>query len=313
MLHTSQWSPATDLTGKRVGVIGTGATAVQLVPELAKVAAKVIVFQRTPVWCSPRNDVPTTADMEEAIRSRPQYLEKICKEQNDEIDDFNKSLQDEEVNRKLQALLGEVIRTTVNDTKTAAALTPKYPVGCKRLCVVDDYWPAFNRPNVELVADPAGVTLVTAGGPKMSDGTQYNVDALVMATGYDAFSGAFKALDIRGSLGVKLADRWRDGPSSLCGVHVRGFPNMFLMVGPLGPGIIANVTATIRVQAQHVAAMIAEAQSRKLRGTTQVRAVLVQASEPVRRRNPSVHRGSTASAPPFRPRSYMMSVLLLSH
>ena len=177
VMHTAKWDSTVPLEGMRVGVVGTGATAVQVVPEIAKVAKTLTVFQRTAAWCSPREDAPTTDAVAAALTKDTTYEDGVNAAFNTANDTYNDFINDAAKNERLQRKLERTLRAQVHDPKVAAALTPSYPVGCKRLCVVDDYWPSFNRPNVHLVVTgKSGVSHVSERGPVMGDGTEHSVD-----------------------------------------------------------------------------------------------------------------------------------------
>ena len=177
VMHTAKWDSTVPLEGMRVGVVGTGATAVQVVPEIAKVAKTLTVFQRTAAWCSPREDAPTTDAVAAALTKDTTYEDGVNAAFNTANDTYNDFINDAAKNERLQRKLERTLRAQVHDPKVAAALTPSYPVGCKRLCVVDDYWPSFNRPNVHLVVTgKRGVSHLSERGPVMGDGTEHSVD-----------------------------------------------------------------------------------------------------------------------------------------
>ena len=189
VMHTANWDSTVPLEGMRVGVVGTGATAVQVVPEIAKVAQTVTVFQRTAAWCTAREDAPTTDAVAAALTKDTAHEDGVNMAFNTANDTYNDFINDAAKNARLQRKLERTLRAQVHDPKVAAMLTPSYPVGCKRLCVVDEYWPCFNRPNVHLVVTgKGGVSHVSERGPVMGDGTEHSVDVLLLATGYKGFS-----------------------------------------------------------------------------------------------------------------------------
>lgn len=256
--HTSQWPENCDLSGKTVGVVGTGASAAQVVPELAKVAGRLYVFQRTPAWCVPREDGPTPTSLRRQLLDSAQFAKKMRQQTVNWFDnELYPQLQDVDRNAARAAELREALMATVKDPVVAAKLCPTHPVGCKRTCVVDDYWPTFNRENVTLVAE-GGVSKVCDRGVITANAGVYNVDVLVYATGFDAFSGGFKGFDVRGVDGISLLEHWDGGPKTLYGIHVSGFPNMFLLVGPQSPTILQNTTEVIQTQAQYIVSVISK-------------------------------------------------------
>ena len=227
MFHSAEWDHAHDLSGERVAVIGSAASAVQLVPEVAKVASELFVFQRTPNWVLPKDDVPYTREQMDAFRSRPELMAERRQQLFDVVEvslaydrpDFGKL--PEEFGRK--AL--EVVR----DPRTRARLTPDHPFGCKRPLLSNDYLQAFNRDDVELVVDP--IERVTADAVVTTDGKERTVDAIVLATGF-ATTRYLSAIEVRGRDGVRLDEAWSDAPEAYLGLTTSGFPNLFLLYGP---------------------------------------------------------------------------------
>ena len=227
MFHSAEWDHAHDLAGERVAVIGSAASAVQLVPEVAKVASELFVFQRTPNWVLPKDDVPYTREQMDAFRSRPELMAERRQQLFDVVEvslaydrpDFGKL--PEEFGRK--AL--EVVR----DPRTRARLTPDHPFGCKRPLLSNDYLQAFNRDDVELVVDP--IERVTADAVVTTDGKERTVDAIVLATGF-ATTRYLSAIEVRGRDGVRLDEAWSDAPEAYLGLTTSGFPNLFLLYGP---------------------------------------------------------------------------------
>jgi len=301
--HTHDWNHAIDMAGKRVGVIGTGSTATQAIPELAKVVKHLTVFQRTPAYCAPRKDEPMDPEVDRQIKANYQEyrlgrfqatrgqaggnaglsdLEKavaaketlreaggvgiIFSDAGKEGEDLSAAkyalgpLNNPKANMRLQEHIRSTIAETVKDPEVAQALTPHYAIGCKRLCITDDYWPTFNRDNVTLV-DLKGqsITEVTESGPRGPDGTVYELDALVYATGFE-MSGALTAgMDIRGRGGRGLEDKWREGGvSTYLGMLTQGFPNMFIMVGPQSASVLSNMVNAIEHQAFWLCRLVRE-------------------------------------------------------
>jgi cyclohexanone monooxygenase len=143
----------------------------------------------------------------------------------------------------------EKIRSIVNDPKVAELLSPTNIIGCKRLCVDTDYWATFNKPHVELVdVSSSPIEEITANGVKVA-GKEYEVDAIVFATGFDAMTGALTRIDIKGKAGRRLKDKWVEGPKSYLGLSVAGFPNLFMVTGPGSPSVLTNMLPSIE---QHV-------------------------------------------------------------
>lgn len=228
-LHSARWDQSQSLAGKRVAVIGTGSTGVQLIPRVAAQAARLHVFQRTPNWILPRLErrylgldrilarVPPIAS---AVRwGWVQFLELGRR-------GFD---QGSLMRRVMLGLAERNRRTQVPDPAQRALLTPDYPLGCKRIIYASDYYPALAQANVELVTTP--IARITESGIRDSDGIDRPLDALVCATGFETVH-LLKSLQIHGRDGRTLADAWSAGPEAYHGISVTGFPNMFLMLGP---------------------------------------------------------------------------------
>jgi cyclohexanone monooxygenase len=284
--HTSRWDYTIDLEGKRVGIIGTGATAVQAVPEIAKVARELYVFQRTPSTIDVRDQRATLPEEIEAWKQEPGWA-KARRERLATISSGRSALQGNDdllsgkiVNAKprkqyereltaeerIQAQLNtnfrimEQIRARVDvvvkDPKTAAALRPYYPYGCKRPTFHDEFLPTFNLPHVTLVdTAPLGVQKITPKGV-LHDGVEYDVDVLIYATGFEWMAtGTFNM--IVGRDGRTLREKWRDGGvRTFLGMHSHGFPNMIIMSGPQGGGGQFNFTRGLEGHTDYVVWML---------------------------------------------------------
>jgi cyclohexanone monooxygenase len=283
--HTGQWPHAgVDFTGQRVGVIGTGSSAVQSIPLIAEQAAHLTVFQRTatytvPAWngaLDPIEVKQTKAHYGELRAANRQMfsafggliprqdrkaLEVTAAERAEEYDRrwrqgglpflaaFTDLLIDPAANETARAYVIEKLHEIVDDPEVAARLTPDQVIGCKRLCVDSGYWATFNRPNVELVdlrATP--IEAITAAGIRTTAG-EHQLDAIVFATGFDAMTGALARIDIRGRGGLSLAQAWEAGPRTYLGLMTVGFPNLFIVTGPGSPSVLANMIEAIQ---QHV-------------------------------------------------------------
>jgi cyclohexanone monooxygenase len=282
---TSSWPhEGVDFTGQRVGVIGTGSSGVQAIPLIAEQAAHLHVFQRTANYIVPAHnhelsepdqaaeklatrrrsglDCPLGVAFEPTEVNAVPAMELSAREREAEFERlwqrgglvmmlaFPDLLLEGEANRAAAEFLQSKIRAKVHDPAVAEILTPKgYPVGSKRLCVDTNYYETFNRDNVSLVdltATP--IDGVTPAGVRTSAG-EVPLDALVLATGFDAMTGALTAIDIRGRGGVSLSRSWSDGPRSLLGLAVAGFPNLFTVTGPGSPSVLSNMRLSIE---QHV-------------------------------------------------------------
>ncbi len=284
--HTSRWDYNVDLEGKRVGIIGTGATAVQVVPEIARVVKALYVFQRTPSTIDVRDQRATTPEEIETwskepgwARARRERLARISSGRtalkgNDDylsgkVADFRERRQyerelppEELMQRQLNSnfRIMEQIRARVDaivrDPKTAAALKPYYAYGCKRPTFHDEYLPAFNLPHVTLVdTAPRGVSRINARGV-VHDGVEYPLDVLIYATGFQWMATASFNM-ITGRDGQTLRQKWgTEGVKTFLGLHSHGFPNLFIMSGPQGGGGQFNFTRGIEGHTDYVVWML---------------------------------------------------------
>ncbi len=282
--HTGHWPhEPVDFSGLRVGIIGTGSSAIQSIPHIARQAAHLTVFQRTPnfsvpAWNHPlepdyvqevKSDYPArrelcrtsqagfpTGTVEEAASSvsaearRRRYEEKGAEGGLRFLGSFTDLLVDPDANETAAEFIRSKIREIVKDPETAAALCPRdYPAGTKRLCVDIDYYETYNRPNVTLVdlrSNP--IERITEDSVVTAQGT-HELDALVFATGFDAMTGALSQIDIEGLGGRTLKEKWKDGPRAHLGLTAAGFPNLFMITGPGSPSVLSNMVVSIE---QHV-------------------------------------------------------------
>jgi cation diffusion facilitator CzcD-associated flavoprotein CzcO len=227
MFHSGRWDHAHDLAGERVGVIGSAASAVQFVPEIAPRVEQLHVFQRTPNWVLPKQDTPYTAEQLERFRSDPQAMTDARREVWERLEPFI-TFSVPAVVRAAEDIGRQTI-AVVNDPVTRAALTPDFPHGCKRPLVSNDWYPTFNRHNVELVTER--IDHITRDAIVTADGRSRPVDTIVLATGFET-TKYLAALDVVGRDGRHLRDAWRDGAQAYLGVTTAGFPNLFMLYGP---------------------------------------------------------------------------------
>ncbi len=227
--HSAKWDHEHDLTGKRVAVIGTGASAIQFVPEIAKQAAEVVLLQRTPAWVMPKMDRKISRFEQRLYRMAPalQRLHRHTIYWRNEFRVFG--MMHPKAMKVLQLIGKRHIRSHIKDEQLAQALTPDFAVGCKRILISNDYYPALARGNVRLVTE--GLAEVTETGVVSADGVQHPADVIIYGTGFHVSTG-FETLRITGRGGLKIQDAWTDGPEAHLGSTVSGFPNMFLMLGP---------------------------------------------------------------------------------
>lgn len=248
--HSADWPEGEDLSGKRVGVIGSAASAVQLVPEVAKIADHLVLFQRTPNWCVPRGDVAYPDAFKRLMATAPDVAQRIGANRRqqlfDECDTFSwQALKWTPAGREaFQRMALEHLESQVPDPAFRAKLTPDYPIGCKRILVTDDFYPALLRDNVTL--DTTGIRAITETGV-LTASAQHDLDVLVFATGFETTQWNW-SMEVIGKAGRTLRDAWTQGPDAYLGVMVSGFPNMFVIYGPntnLGHNAI-----TVMIEAQ---------------------------------------------------------------
>ena len=266
--HTARWPhQPVDLAGRRVAVIGTGATGVQTIQTIAGSVGSLTVFQRTPNWCAPLHNSRIDAQTQEKIRSgypemfrrcletfacfihtpdpratfdvpeaeREAFFEKLYGEPGFGIwqGNFRDIIIDRKANAVISDFVARKIRQRVNDPAVAEKLIPKnHGFGTRRVPLETRYYEVYNQDNVELVDITATpIETITPEGIKTSD-REYEFDIIIYATGFDAITGSFDRIDLRGTGGARLKDRWRSGPETYLGVMVDGFPNMTMLMGP---------------------------------------------------------------------------------
>jgi cation diffusion facilitator CzcD-associated flavoprotein CzcO len=225
LLHSARWSPDRKLTGETVGVIGSAASAVQLVPEIVKQARHVHLFQRTANWVAPKEDEPYADEQLERFRKDPAFAQAVREKI---FEGFGGPGVFERVRPDMEAACRAAM-AVVEDPALRARLLPDHPWGCKRPLFSNDYYPAFNRPNLELVTER--IERITPAGIATRDGRERRLDTLILATGF-ATTKFLSAIDVRGRGGVALADAWKDGAQAYKGVTTAGFPNLFMLYGP---------------------------------------------------------------------------------
>lgn len=283
--HTGAWPhESVDFAGQRVGVIGTGSSAIQAIPVLAQQAGQLLVFQRTANFSVPARNAPMDDTYERswkdnyaALRQRARddttsgtVYEKSSRKAHEVepgerqceyerrwqrggvnfMHSFNDLMLDLRSNETAAEFVRSRIRATVQKPGVAELLVPRdHPIGAKRICVDTDYFDTFNRDNVTLVnLRAAPIERFTASGVQTAD-AHYPLDSIVFATGYDAMTGALLGMDIRGRAGQTLAQAWQAGPRTYLGLMVAGFPNLFTVTGPGSPSVLANMIFAIE---QHV-------------------------------------------------------------
>ncbi len=230
MFHSARWDHSVDLTGKRVAVIGTGASAIQFVPQIAKKAAKVQVFQRTAPWVVPKGDRRIGRVERTALRVFP-WLQRIRRGAIYWLHELRALGM--VVNPKFMVVAEKValahIRRSIADPELRRAVTPDYQIGCKRILISNDYYPTLAEPHVDLVTEK--ISEVREHGVVTADGVEHEVDAIILGTGFHVVD-ALDSMPIVGAGGRKLQDAWRGGVEAYYGMTIAGFPNLFLLVGP---------------------------------------------------------------------------------
>jgi cation diffusion facilitator CzcD-associated flavoprotein CzcO len=254
--HTARWRHDVDLVGKRVAVVGTGCSAIQVVPAIQPEVAQVDVYQRSPGWTLPKMDFPYSERAKRLFERFP-VLQRL-----DRASVFAfQELAAAGMTRyrwllpAFRSLSRRGINKAIEDPGLRQRVTPTDEFGCKRVMLTDEWYPTLTKPNVELVADR--IAEVTPGGIRTQDGTERPADVLVLATGF-ATHGFVAPMDIAGVDGRRLSAEWAEVPRAYLGLSVPGFPNMFLLYGPNTNGGSGSVVNTIEAGMNHVIAALEE-------------------------------------------------------
>jgi cation diffusion facilitator CzcD-associated flavoprotein CzcO len=228
--HSARWDHSVDVTGKQVAVVGTGASAIQFVPEIAKTAAHVDIYQRTPPYVLPKTDRPY-GEAEQAFYDRFPVVRKA-----DRLRTFlHGELLTSGFVLSPRLLAGPMqlwrrqLRTQIADPGLRAKCVPRYVMGCKRVLFSNDWYPALASPNVDLVTEP--VERIVAGGVRTADGTMRQADVIVYGTGFKTLD-FLAPMEVTGLRGRRLGEAWHDGAEAYLGISVAGFPNFFMLYGP---------------------------------------------------------------------------------
>ncbi|MFE3321026.1 flavin-containing monooxygenase [Nocardia sp. NPDC059195] len=229
VFHSARWNHDIDLTGKRVAVIGTGASAVQFIPEIAPKVAQLHVLQRTASWVVPRLDIPFPGHARALFRRAPGSQRAFRSVLDAILRGLSAAMQHERAARLLNPIGRAQLFAQVRDRKLRTALTPKFTMGCKRLLLSNTYFPALARDNVELV--PHALTRVTEHGVIAADGNERPVDVIIFGTGFDVSHPPI-AGRIRGADGRLLSERWAKSPEAYLATTAPGVPNLFILLGP---------------------------------------------------------------------------------
>lgn len=305
--HTSRWpreeggfgARKIDFTGKRVGVIGTGATGVQIISAVAETAAELFVFQRSPNWCTPLGNVPISTERMEYLKQNydsilayikttdaafpyhryPQKGVDATPEERQALFEhlYNMpgygiwlgSYKDVLINKQSNAYLAEFIadkiRQRVKDPAIAEKLIPKdHPFGAQRVPMETNYYEVYNQDNVHLIdIRESPIQRITPEGIETAT-EHYGLDIIIFATGFNAITGAFERMDIRGKGGITLKDAWADGPVSYLGLQTAGFPNLFTLVGAQSGAAFCNIAVCGGLQVEWVTKMLRDMRNRNL-------------------------------------------------
>jgi cation diffusion facilitator CzcD-associated flavoprotein CzcO/acetyl esterase/lipase len=251
--HSSRWDHAVDLRGKRVGVIGTGASAAQFIPEIQPDASRLTVFQRTPPWVVPRNDVAFGEAYKAAMAHVPGARSLVRGAIYLRRELFGTMFLRPELGGLIEALAGFNLRTQVTEPVLRDKLTPRYRMGCKRVIVSDDYLRSLTQPNVEV--ETTGIETVTERGVRTTDGREHLLDALILGTGFQVTEMPF-ARHLRGRGGKTLREAWGVGMRAYLGTTIPEFPNFFIVPGPNTGLGHSSMILMIEAQVEHLLAAL---------------------------------------------------------
>ncbi|MFC5137423.1 flavin-containing monooxygenase [Actinomycetospora rhizophila] len=274
--HSARWDHDVDLRGKRVAVIGTGASAIQFVPQIAGVAAEVQLYQRTPAWVLPKGDRPLSSRRRAFFARHPRahraYRAAVYAALESRAVGFHTN---PALLRPVEWLATQHIKASIDDPELVAKLTPDYSIGCKRILVSNDYYPALARPDVDVIT--SGVREVRGSSIVDGDGTERDVDVIIYGTGFHV-TDAFDGLEVTGRGGRTLREVWAaEGMATHLGMTVTDFPNMFFLLGP-NTGLGHNsVVFMIECQTRYVAQAISTVHATGM-GGLDVRAEVQQRS-----------------------------------
>lgn len=250
--HSAQWRHDVALAGRRVGVIGTGASAVQLVPAIAPAVARLSVFQRTPAWLLPRPDVGFAPWLQRAFARGPGLRLALRGGIFALLEVLSSALTHRRAGFWARALAARHLRRQVSDPGLRMKLTPDYPLGCKRVLISSDYYPALERANVELLTTP--IAAIESGGIRLHDGRLVEADVLIYGTGFRPMD-VLADVEIRGRDGCQLRDDWQTRPAAHLGINVHGYPNLHFLLGPNTALGHNSVLYMIESQVRHIIAL----------------------------------------------------------
>ncbi|WP_232066637.1 flavin-containing monooxygenase [Mycobacterium parmense] len=231
--HSARWDHSKSTAGERVASIGTGASAVQYVPAIARDTARLTVFQRSPIWIAPRFDFPFTAEQQEEFARNPAAARKLREDAFDAYETANFDV-DGAQTREATELARSYLMRKVADPELRAKLMPDYPAGCKRPLMSREWYPTFALPNVSL--ETAAIAELTEWGLRTVEGAEHRVDTIIYGTGFKA-ADYLASIDVFGSGGRHLRDDWSEGAEAYLGTLVAGYPNLFVLYGPNTNGV----------------------------------------------------------------------------
>ena len=248
--HSARWNRNHDITGARVAIVGTGASAIQIVPAIVDRVAHLDLYQRTAPWILPRHDPPYTYEQQQAFAEHPEEAARHRQGLYDMFEQTTAFLAGDKGAEAIAAISQDYLKRKVTDPVLQAKLTPDHPFGCTRTLVSSDYYPAIQRDHVDLVTE--GIERITPTGIRTLDGTERPADAIVLCTGFRA-SDYLAGIQVTGRNGTSIHDRWAGLPRAYHGMAVPGFPNFFMMYGPNTNQGGNSILLVLEAQAQFVA------------------------------------------------------------
>ncbi|MGE3692618.1 MAG: flavin-containing monooxygenase [Novosphingobium sp.] len=260
--HSARWDENFEPAGQRVAVIGSAASAVQLIPELAKEAGRLDVYQRSPNWVLPKADQPYSVETIAQLKADPAKLHAMRQEILDSVDAYRGSMVaggPDQSQAAEQAAMQNI--AVIEDPDLRTKMVPDYPIGCRRVLLSNVYYPTFNRDNVELVTDR--IERIEGNAIVTRDGSRREVDAIVFATGFDTMR-YLTTIDVAGRGGLRLDQAWAGGPQAYRGVTVSGFPNLFMLYGPNTN--VGSIIYMIEAQVDYIVRLVRRMEDEGLAG-----------------------------------------------
>ena len=290
LLHTGKWPQnPIDFFEESVAIIGTGSSSIQSIPVIAEQAKHLYVFQRTPNYSIPSNNGPMDPAEEAEVKSRyanfrkenwengfgiaGMEIDSLAVEDDDKgrkekfshhweneglgfLGAYADLMLDKEANEMAASFVRNKVREIVKDPEIAELLSPQFTIGCKRLCVDSGYFETFNRDNVTLIdLNTNPIESITAKG-LIAGKDEYSIDSLILATGFDAMTGALTRIDIRGRKGISLKEQWKNGAKSYLGLGISNFPNLFTVTGPGSPSVLSNMVPSLELHVEWISQCI---------------------------------------------------------